>query len=177
MVACVLAVISLLLLPGLISVSRKTTPQHIREIYGFITLGAAICAAVLGVVSLSRIGLHRGRLTGRGFAWTGVTASVIQGLLFLIIILPAMPRSRAFRMVCGTNLSGIGKAMLIYANDYEDELPRAGGPSSRWTGRIVDWAAADRRSAYGLSPDGTGGQVSVSASLYLLVNDPVSGAR
>ncbi|UCD51124.1 MAG: hypothetical protein JSW27_00550 [Phycisphaerales bacterium] len=25
------------------------------------------------------------------------------------------------------NLSGIGKAMLIYANDYEDELPRAGG--------------------------------------------------
>ena len=28
------------------------------------------------------------------------------------------------QMACLTNLSGIGKAMLIYANDYEDELPK-----------------------------------------------------
>ena len=132
-------------------------------------MGAAICAAVLGVVSLSRIGLHRGRLTGRGFAWAGVTAPVVQWLLFLIVILPATPRSTAFRMTCGTNLSGIGKAMLIYANDYEDQLPRAGGLNSQWTGRVVDWTAPDRYRAYGVSRDGAGGQVSVSASLYLLV--------
>jgi hypothetical protein len=31
-------------------------------------------------------------------------------------------------MVCGINLSGFGKAMLIYAQDYEDEFPRAGAP-------------------------------------------------
>jgi prepilin-type processing-associated H-X9-DG protein len=29
----------------------------------------------------------------------------------------------ATRMACGRNLSGIGKALLIYANDYKDELP------------------------------------------------------
>ena len=51
-------------------------------------------------------------------------------------------------MVCGTKLSGIGKAMLIYANDYGDELPRAGGPSSQWTGRVADWTASDRGKAY-----------------------------
>jgi prepilin-type processing-associated H-X9-DG protein len=72
-------------------------------------------------------------------------------------------------MTCGTNLSGIGKAMLIYANDYDDEFPRAGGPSSRWTGRIPDWKAPDRYSAYGVAFDGSGGEVSMSASLYLLV--------
>ena len=168
-IGCVLAVLSLLLLPVLIPVSHRTTPQYIREAYPYATLFTALCAAVLGVVALSRMGLRGGRLAGRGFAWAGILTPVVQWLLFLVIILPAIPRSRAFRMTCGTHMAGIGKAMLIYANDYEDELPRAGGPSSQWTGRIADWTASDRRSAYGLSADGSGGCVSVSASLYLLV--------
>jgi len=33
----------------------------------------------------------------------------------------------AFRAVCGTNLSGIGKAMLIYANGYDDRFPQTAG--------------------------------------------------
>ncbi len=32
-------------------------------------------------------------------------------------------RELALRMTCGTNLSGLGKALLIYANDYNDEFP------------------------------------------------------
>jgi hypothetical protein len=80
-----------------------------------------------------------------------------------------LPRSTAFRMVCGTNLSGIGKAMLIYANDHEDELPRAGVESSVWATKIADWKATNRFSAYNIKPDGTGGQGSISSSLYLLV--------
>jgi len=71
-------------------------------------------------------------------------------------------------MSCGTNLAGIGKAMLLYSNDYRDELPRAGGSNSQWTGRVADWQAKDRHAAYGLGTDGAGGQVSISASLYLL---------
>ncbi len=41
------------------------------------------------------------------------------------IMMPALARTRqvATRMVAGTNLSAIGKAMLIYANDYYDEFP------------------------------------------------------
>jgi hypothetical protein len=72
-------------------------------------------------------------------------------------------------MVCGTNLSGIGKAMLIYANDYDDELPRAGGRNSTWSGRIPQWLADNRFTAYGLSADGSGGQATISSSFYLLV--------
>ncbi|MEN6578941.1 MAG: hypothetical protein ABFD90_21535, partial [Phycisphaerales bacterium] len=63
-IACALTVLSLLLLPGFIRVFRKGTPQSVREVYQFITWGTAIGAAVLGVVSLARIGLRRGRLTG-----------------------------------------------------------------------------------------------------------------
>jgi hypothetical protein len=72
-------------------------------------------------------------------------------------------------MVCGTNLCGIGKAMLIYANDYDDELPRAGGKNSVWAGRIPDWLADSRFAAYGLNADGTDGRATISSSLYLLV--------
>jgi hypothetical protein len=86
------------------------------------------------------------------------------------ILMPALARVRqlAFRMTCGTNLSGIGKAMLIYANDYEDELPRAGGRNSGW-GATPNWTAADRRLAFNVANDGSGGQASISSCFYLLI--------
>ncbi|MCK4294999.1 MAG: hypothetical protein KAY65_17505, partial [Planctomycetes bacterium] len=77
-------------------------------------------------------------------------------------------RQIAFRMVCGTNLSGIGKAMLIYANDYEDELPRSGGRGGVW-GSAITWDAPDRYTAYGLDNTGGGGAVTISSCFYLLV--------
>lgn len=41
------------------------------------------------------------------------------------VIAPSLLRLDAYatRMACGTNMSGIGKALLIYSNDYNDELP------------------------------------------------------
>lgn len=35
----------------------------------------------------------------------------------------AEARAQALRIRCGTNLSGLGKAILIYANDHKDNLP------------------------------------------------------
>ena len=41
------------------------------------------------------------------------------------IMMPALARTRqvAYRMVSGTNLSAIGKACLIYANDHDEKYP------------------------------------------------------
>ncbi len=72
-------------------------------------------------------------------------------------------------MVCGTNLSGIGKAMVLYANDYDDQFPRAGGKTSVWANQIPDWKAQNRSEAFGIERDGNGGQATISSSLYLLV--------
>jgi prepilin-type processing-associated H-X9-DG protein len=67
-------------------------------------------------------GLHS-KYQGSGIE-TGVGA-VAGGALGLGILMPALARVRqtAFRMVTGTNMSAIGKAMLIYANDYDDKFP------------------------------------------------------
>jgi len=106
----------------------------------------------------------------KGFTLVELLVVIAIIALLMGILMPALARVRqlAFRMTCGTNLSGIGKAMLIYANDYEDELPRAGGRSSTW-GNLTNFAAATRQAAYGLGADGSSGKATISSCFYLLV--------
>ncbi len=66
-------------------------------------------------------------------------------------------------------MSAIGMAMLTYANDFDDKFPRSGGKDSIWMGHIPNWRAENRFAAYGLNPDGSGGQGSITSSFYLLV--------
>jgi len=103
------------------------------------------------------------------FAVGAVLISVFGGLLPAWSIYMRLPRSTAFRMVCGTNLSGLGKAMLIYSNDYDDELPRSGSENSVWAAKIADWKALNRFNAYVLRPDGSDGVGTISSCFYLLV--------
>jgi len=106
-------------------------------------------------------------------------AVTIRDALFLLlaclfaaaIIVPMLARVRIIpnRVTCWAHLSTVGKGMLIYASDYEDELPRAGGRESVWAARTPAWMAEDRSQAFGMASDGTGGRAGISASLYLLV--------
>jgi len=107
----------------------------------------------------------------KGFTLVELLVVIAIIALLMGILMPALARVRqiAFRMVCGTNLSGIGKAMLIYSNDYDDELPRSGGRNSTWNTIIPSWLAANRFTAYGLAADGSGGTGSISSCFYLLV--------
>ena len=163
-VSLVFGILSIFALPVIAVATRSAA-------FGFIGfLFTAMAAIILGIVSFVQIGTSAGRVVGRGFAVTGITVAGV--LLFLVgIMWPAlhMTRMTAFRMTCGSNLSGIGKAMLIYSNDYDDKLPRAGGKESIWAAKINDWKATDRHAAFNLEADGSGGQASISSSFYLLV--------
>ena len=130
---------------------------------------AAILALILGIISLVQIGLSAGKVTGKAFGSIGIAIiAVVFCLMFLRVVLPRT-RCVAFRMVCGSNLSGMGRAMLIYANDWDNCFPRAGGTGTIWQSKINNWQAKDRITAFNLKPDGTGGSATISSSLYLLV--------
>ena len=107
----------------------------------------------------------------KGFTLVELLVVIAIIALLMGILMPALARVRqiAFRMVCGTNLSGIGKAMMIYSNDYDDEYPRAGGPTSIWARNVRMWSADNRFDAYGINTDGSSGQASISSCFYLLV--------
>jgi hypothetical protein len=136
----------------------------------FAGLVASAVALVLGLAALGQIGSSRGRLAGHGPAVAAVTLALIEllGVVWLLGFV-RMIQKLDQRMECGTNLSGIGKAMLIYANDYSDEMPLAGGQGTTWSPRLNNWAAASRSEAFGLDPNNSGGQATISSSLYLLV--------
>jgi prepilin-type N-terminal cleavage/methylation domain-containing protein len=108
----------------------------------------------------------------KGFTLVELLVVIAIIALLMGILMPALARVRqlAFRLTCGTNLSGVGKAMLIYANDYGDELPRAGDRTSVWGGPVV-WNAAGRTAAY-VNTGGSRGsetRASISSCFYLLV--------
>jgi len=91
-------------------------------------------------------------------------------LILLVPVLFAKPREASVRRLCAANLTQIGKAMLVYANDYEDELPRAGGRNTVWGGLSpTGWTATDRRTAFGLTPDSSGGKATITSCFYLLI--------
>ena len=102
-----------------------------------------------------------------GFTLVELLVVIAIIALLMGILMPALARVRqlAFRLTCGTNLSGIGKAMLIYANDYDNELPRAGTKKAIWD--EVVWNAATRDIAY--SNTGDSSQATISSCFYLLV--------
>ena len=160
-IALVLAVLSIFVFfPPLVLLFR---------VPGRLVLFLPLLAVILGIISIVRIERSGGKVTGRIFAVAAVLIPVFAGLLLVLIFSYAPRRSTAYRMVCGTNLSGIGKAMLMYSNDYDDEFPRAGGKNGVWSNNTPDWLADSQFVAYGLNADGTGGSASISSSLYLLL--------
>jgi prepilin-type N-terminal cleavage/methylation domain-containing protein/prepilin-type processing-associated H-X9-DG protein len=104
----------------------------------------------------------------KGFTLVELLVVIAIIALLMGILMPALARVRqiAYRLYCGTNLSGLGKAMLIYCQDYDDEFPHAGLNTATWACGISNWSAATSALAYGNTPPGS---ASISSCFYLLV--------
>ena len=106
----------------------------------------------------------------RGFTLVELLVVIAIIALLMGILMPALAKVKqiAYRMMCGSNLSGIGRLMLVYSNDWDEDYPIAGGPSAYWgdTGTIMGWDAISEGAAFCLVPPCS---TTISASFYLLV--------
>jgi prepilin-type N-terminal cleavage/methylation domain-containing protein len=103
----------------------------------------------------------------KGFTLIELLVVIAIIALLMSILMPALARVRelAQRTVCGTNLSGIAKAMVVYANDDNTgRLPRAGLQHGMW-GKTPIWDEPYFEKAFA----GTPPTASITASYYLLV--------
>ena len=103
----------------------------------------------------------------KGFTLIELLVVIAIIALLMSILMPALARVReiAARVVCGSNLSGIGKAMNIYANDNTGgRFPRAGGRGSI-LGPTTDWEELEEIDAFTGDPP----TATITASLWLLV--------
>ena len=111
----------------------------------------------------------------KGFTLIELLVVIALIALLMSILMPALARVReiAQRVVCGTNLSGIVKSMVVYSNDDETgRFPRAGWSTGVWdalggAGAAPNppWASPLPVDAFGAAP----GSATISSSLYLLV--------
>ena len=107
----------------------------------------------------------------KGFTLVELLVVIAIIALLMGILMPALAKVRAIarRLVCGTNLAAIGKSILIYANEQDEEYPVAGGRWAIWDpqGRIQNWLSPTETGAFGTP--GRGNAASITSSFYLLV--------
>ena len=107
----------------------------------------------------------------KGFTLVELLVVIAIIALLMGILMPALARVRniAMRMSCGTNLSALGKAILIYAGDYDDEFPRSGyGTNSTLFKSIEDWIGVNNP-PYGPRGNPYYGQMNITSCLFLLI--------
>jgi prepilin-type N-terminal cleavage/methylation domain-containing protein len=100
-----------------------------------------------------------------------IVAMVIITFFLAFIVLPQLGRVRKvpLRVICGTNLKGLGTAMTVYANDYDDNYPQLSGtgPWSKELDFAYDLEKPDFKPGGAQSNTGR----TITASWYLLVRE------
>ncbi len=104
----------------------------------------------------------------KGFTLIELLVVIAIIAMLLAILMPALNKVKrlAQRLICTTNLKGMGTAMIVYANDFEDEYPVQGGTALHtWAEQTSGWQAANKDWA---NPPGN---ITAGASLFLLVRE------
>lgn len=109
----------------------------------------------------------------KGFTLVELLVVISIIALLMSVLLPTLAKVRAMaqRAVCSTNLASLHKHCLTYAQDNQDDYPRAGGKTSQWsvTSNLPVFHADTEQLAFrGTNPNATG-RATMGASLYLLI--------
>ncbi len=91
--------------------------------FRIVWLLSTIVGFGLGIVALCQIEYSKERIAGGVSATFGVIIAIISFLLLSVAPRTVWQPPPSF--ICGINLSGLGKAMLIYAGEFNGKYPTA----------------------------------------------------
>lgn len=106
-------------------------------ILGILSMLAFLASPILAIVSLVRISSRKRMLHGRALAVGAILFVIIGWLLLLPLMGAVKPQGRS--IICKTKLFGIGRAMRVYASDYEKKWPTA----EKWCDLLIAEGDAD----------------------------------
>jgi len=109
----------------------------------------------------------------KSFTLVDLLVVIVTIALLIAVLVPGLARAKplAYRMVCGSNLAGIGKAILLYSQDNDGDFPVAGGPEASWStlgavnniGWLLGWS---EEKTFGIPPNN---KATITSCFYLLV--------
>ena len=134
-------------LPNLSDLSQTVVKTSALAIWSFVLamiglftfMITALPALICGIVGLVKISNSGGRLKGTGFAVAGIAIPSIGAIfilpMMLAIMMPALGKVKVLsqRIVCGTNLSAIGQAIMVYTEKHNDMYP----PADSWCDVLI----------------------------------------
>ena len=106
----------------------------------------------------------------KGFTLIELLVVIAIIAMLMAILMPALSKVKkiAMRVVCGTNLKGLGTAQTVYANDYDDDYAVQGRKLAHtWSDTTDNWDGQGNTNP----TNNGGGGITVGASLYLLVRE------
>jgi prepilin-type N-terminal cleavage/methylation domain-containing protein len=122
----------------------------------------------------------------KGFTLVELLVVIAIIALLMGILMPALAEVKrmAYRVICGTNLRGIGTAMVTYASENDGDFPRAGGKGctvknnetldDNWD---VDPSTVNNKTVEEAVFGDTDPRATVTASLYYLVKYASTGPK
>ncbi|OQA03090.1 MAG: putative major pilin subunit [Planctomycetes bacterium ADurb.Bin401] len=121
--------------------------------------------------------MERRKMKKKGFTLVELLVVIAIIAMLLAILMPALGKVRqlAQRIMCSTNLSGLGKAMLTYSNDDKYESFPIGGSSGAYWNRGTSGKAGNNSFEWNwtvFKENGTSNTTkyaTLSSCLYLLV--------
>ena len=93
-------------------------------------------------------------------------------VLLVMILLPSLnrPHRGPDRIMCATNLKGLGTAMMTYGLDYNDNFPVIGGKDAPWS-KSLGWNFDEVNANYHPGGAQENSPRTITASWYLLVRE------
>jgi len=92
------------------------------------TLASSTFTGILVIYKIRRSEVH---LKGKGLA---IVSIILSFALFFVVLMKQRVLSVPYTMLCAQNLSNIGKALGVYANDNAETLPTA----SNWCDLLIE---------------------------------------